>query len=176
MAAKANGKTPIAEPMVEMVDNKEVVVKPWEETRDLINSDQTHWLATVRSDGRPHLVPLGPTYMDGALYITTGQGTQKEKNILENPHCVISTSNGGYDLIFECEAARVTDDATLKPLAKLYNEAGWPATDKDGAFDAPYSAPTTGPAPYNVYRLTIKTAFALGTTLETVNRCTRYRF
>lgn len=43
-------------------------------------------------------------------------------------------------------------------------------------FDAPFSAPTTGPAPYTVYEVTSTVAFAHGTTEATVSKCTRYRF
>ena len=44
------------------------------------------------------------------------------------------------------------------------------------AFDAPFSAPTTGAAPYTVYRVAPTVAFAFGTSEDTVARATRYRF
>lgn len=162
-----------------MVSYEGASVLPWSNVvDDLINdkTDKTYWLSSVRPDGKPHAVPVGVVWMDGAWYLTTGQGTRKEENLVHNPHCVISYSVAAYDLMFECSVSRMTDEARLQGVAALFAEQGWPATAKDGAIDAPYSAPTTGPAPYNVYELQPDVVFALGTTEETVNRCTRFSF
>lgn len=167
-------KNPVAEAMESVM---ETTAKPWAEIDELWSSAEgTHWLATVNPDGRPHVVPVGAVYMDGAMYFTTGQGTRKEKNVMQNPHCVLTISAPGFDLIFEGDAARTTDPAKLERLAEHYRANDWPATAGDGALDAPFSAPTTGPAPYNVYEVIPTAAFALGTTEETVSQCTRYRF
>jgi len=152
---------------------------PWAEAIARLTdavSQGTQWLATVRPDGRPHVVPVGAMWLDGALYFTTGQGTRKEKNLARNAHCVISIASRGLDLVIEGNAARMTDEATLQRLAELYTANGWPATVRDGAFDAPYSAPTTGPAPYDVYEITPTIAYGFGTDDETVNHPTRWRF
>ena len=49
-------------------------------------------------------------------------------------------------------------------------------TVRDGAFDAPYGAPTTGPAPFEVYEVTPATAFGLPTYEEKAFQPTRWRF
>jgi len=54
---------------------------------------------------------------------------------------------------------------------------GWPVTvTADGAFDAPYGAPTAGHPPYRVYELTPTVAYAFGTDNHLGERSTRYRF
>jgi len=164
---------PVAEPML---DSDEATVTPWPEARDRLTHGIGQWLATTRPDGRPHVMPVGVVWLDDRLYFTSGQGTVKGANLEHNSYCVITTRSDDYDLVVEGEAAKLSDEAKLQQLAAIYNAEGWPATVKDGAFDAPFSAPTTGPAPYTVYEVTPKVAFALGTTEETVNRCTRYRF
>jgi hypothetical protein len=78
--------------------------------------------------------------------------------------------------VFEGEAARVSDVEKLERVARAYADQGWPAYVHDGVLDAPYSAPTTGPAPYDVYEVTPTVAFAFGTGEENVNASTRYRF
>jgi len=166
-------KEPLAETMYEAAD---VTVLPWAEARQRLTGGGTHWLATTRPDGRPHVVPVGAVWLDGALYFTTGQGTRKEQNLAHNPQSVITITTPDYDLIVEGAAARMRDEARLQRLAALYVANGWPATVRDGALDAPFSAPTTGPAPYDVYEVTPTRAFALGNTEATVNHCTRYRF
>jgi hypothetical protein len=167
-------KEPTVEPMISSEDASTL---PWAEARERLDGNGTHWLATVRPDARPHLVPVGVVWMAGALYFTTGQGTRKEKNVAHNAHCAIAISAPGFDMVVEGTAARLQDEAQLQQLAEVYRSKGWPVTGvRDGTFEAPFSAPTTGPAPYTVYEVTLNTVFALGTTDETVNQCTRYRF
>jgi nitroimidazol reductase NimA-like FMN-containing flavoprotein (pyridoxamine 5'-phosphate oxidase superfamily) len=169
-------KEPVAEPML---SSEGATVLSWEEARSRLadlGQVATHWLATVRPDGRPHVVPVGATWSNGAVYFTTGQGTRKGKNLESNPHCVISFATRGLDLVVEGRAYTVTDTATLERVAGLYRSGGWPATVRDGALDAPYSAPTTGPAPYDVYKLTPTTVYGFGTSDEMVNHPTRWRF
>jgi hypothetical protein len=168
-----SSREPVAETML---NTEDAAATPWEEVIARLTDESTHWLVTVRPDGRPHVVPVGAVWMDDALFFTTGQGTRKEKNVERNPHCAVSFGSRGYDLVIEGEATRETDDERLQRLAEVYAAQGWPATAGDGALDAPYSAPTTGPAPYNVYRVTPTAAFAFGTEEETVNRATRYSF
>jgi len=151
-------------------------ITPWAEIRDSLADAGTTWLATVRPDGRPHVVPVGALWVDGAYYVTTGQGTVKGDNLAHNPHCVISRSSRAFDLVFEGEAAKVSDVEKLERVARAFAAQGWPAYVHDGVIDAPYSAPTTGPAPYDVYEVAPSRVLAFGTGEEQVNRSTRYRF
>ncbi len=168
-------KEPTAEALPSAVENTTPI--PLADVLGRIEGDRmTHWLTTVRPDGRPHVVPVGAVWHEGALYFTTGQNTRKEQNIAHNAHCAIAFDVPGFDVVVEGHAAKVTDAATLQQVAEVYNADGWPATVGEGAFDAPFSAPTTGPAPYTVYEITPTTGFAFGNIKETVSRCTRYRF
>jgi pyridoxine/pyridoxamine 5'-phosphate oxidase len=121
------------------------------------------WLATVRPDGQPHVTGIGALWVDGVVYFTSGAGTRKSRNIEQNPRCSISVSLPDLDLVVEGTAVRVTDAATLTDLARRYAEGGWPATATDGAITAPYSAPSAGPAPWNLYVLRPTTVFAVAT-------------
>src|SRR6476646_3009003 len=151
-------------------------ITPWAQIRDSLAKAGTTWLSTVRPDGRPHVVPVGALWVDGAYIVTTGQSTVKGNNLDHNPHCVISRSIPGFDLVFEGDASRVTDVEKLERIARAYADQGWPAYVHDGVLDAPFSAATTGPAPYDVYEVPPGVAFAFGTGEETVSRSTRYRF
>jgi Pyridoxamine 5'-phosphate oxidase len=165
------------EPRAEsMLYSSDASVAPWEEISDRWRDSGTSWLATVRPDGRPHVVPVGAVWLDGAMYFTTGQRTRKGQNLVRNSHCVVSSSRTGFDLVVEGPAAKLTDEYRLQRVAEAYNFIGWPVTVRDGAFTAAYSAPTTGPPPYDVYEVTPTVAFAFGTDDSTVNQATRYRF
>ena len=89
---------------------------------------------------------------------------------------MVTFSGGGLDVVVEGEAARVTDEATLRRVAALYVAKGWPISVRDGAFDARSVAPTTGPAPFEVYEVTPATAFGLPTHDEKAFHPTRWRF
>ena len=67
----------------------------------------------------------------------------------------------GLDLVVEGAAAKVTDDATLRRAAAAYNDQGWSPTVQDGAFVAEYSAPSAGPPPWDLYRMTPATVFGV---------------
>jgi hypothetical protein len=166
-------KEPMAELMVEHEGGK---VTPWAQVRELMLKGGTYWLATVRPDGRPHVVPVGPAWVGDDLFFTTGQGTVKGNNLAHNPHCVLTLTTDGYDLVVEGEAAKMTDEQRLHLVAEAYVAQDWPAYVHDGVLDAPFSAPTTGPAPYDVYEMTPTVAFAFGTEEATVYSTTRYRF
>lgn len=166
-------KEPVAEQMLEHEDAK---VTSWANVRELLLKGGTYWLATVRPDGRPHVVPVGPTWAGDVLYFTTGQGTVKGRNLAQNAHCVLTFAGSGFDIVIEGEAAKVSNGERLRLVADAYAAQGWPAYVHDGVLDAPFSAPTTGPAPYDVYEITPTVAFAFGTEEATVYHSTRYRF
>jgi hypothetical protein len=135
---------------------------------------KTYWLATTRPDGRPHIAGVGALWVDDKFYFTSGAGTRKSRNLAKNPNCVISVPLSGLDLVVEGTARIVTDDPTLQRLAKLYAAQGWPASVKDGAFTAEYSAPSAGRPPWNLYVMTPSTAFGVAST-EPFG-ATRWRF
>jgi len=151
---------------------------PWSRAKqqlDALDQFESHFfLATVRPDGRPHLAGIAPLWVDGKFYFVSGPGTRKSQNLAESPDCALSVALPGLDLAFEGTATRVTDEPTLQRLAELYVAQGWPVTVKDGAFTAPYSAPSAGPPPWDLFEFTPKTAF--GVASAEPNGATRWRF
>jgi nitroimidazol reductase NimA-like FMN-containing flavoprotein (pyridoxamine 5'-phosphate oxidase superfamily) len=152
-----NNRTPVDEqPLV----SGEVTATPWAEARARLATperDRTYWLATVRPDGRPHVVPLLGQWLDDAFYFLTGETTRRGKNLAADPRCVMTVSSQtlpALDLVVEGECRKVSDEATLQRVADAYGSTmQWPLTVRDGAVDGP-SAPTAGPSPYAVFKLT----------------------
>ena len=120
----------------------------------------TYWLSTVGPDGAPHVAGVGALWVDGTFYFTSGGGTRKSRNLAGNPKCVISVALPGLDLVVHGRAAKVTDAATLERLAKRYAAQGWPASVRDGAIVAEFSAPSAGPPPWFLY--VVKPTVAIG--------------
>ena len=152
---------------------------PWSRALEKLEKGQpqpsgTTFLATTRPDGRPHLAGVGAVWDEGKVYVVSGPGTRKSRNLAENPHCAVAMSFDGMDLVIEGTIERVTDDATLNRLAKRYADTGWPASVEDGAFTYDYSAPSAGPPPWYLYEMTPTQAF--GVASEEPHGATRWRF
>ena len=136
----------------------------------------TCWLATINGDGSPHLTGVGALWADGAFWFETGGDTRKGRNLARDPRCTLSVATHEFDLVVEGEARRVTDPPTVAAMAARWAAGGWPARvdDSGRALTAEFSAPSAGPPPWFVYRLTAYAATALGTTEP--GGATRWRF
>jgi len=136
----------------------------------------TCWLATINPDGTPHVTGIGALWANGCFWFETGKGTRKGKNLDRDPRCTLSMAAREFDLVVEGAATIVTDQATVADLVARWAAEGWPArVDDTGlALTAEYSAPSAGPPPWHVYRLTPRTATALGTVDP--GGATRWRF
>ena len=128
----------------------------------------TCWLTTVGADGAPHVTGVGALWVDGAFWFETGASTRKARNLARDPRCALSTSTQDFDLVVEGTAAPVTDPHTVADLARRWAAEGWPARpDESGtALTAEFSAPSAGPPPWTVYRITATAMTALATTGE----------
>ena len=132
-------------------------------------------LGTVRPDGHPHAAPVGALWIDGTWYIVAGPGTRKARNLAHNPACTLTARLEGFDVVFAGEAHRVTDSKELEHAAETYRNNGWPAEVEGEAFTAPYTAPSGGPPPWNLYRLECPEAFGV-TTGPPLNGATNWTF
>lgn len=152
---------------------------PWSRPKAALDaispSDMLTWfLGTVSPEGTPHAAGVGVMWFEGDLFFTSGLGTKKARHLAANPSCTISVHLPGIDLVFEGSAERVGDAATLNKVVKVFNAGGWPATVENGAFTAPYSAPSAGPPPWHLWRLRPSTVYAVSG--EEPFGATRWRF
>lgn len=131
-------------------------------------------LSTTRPDGRPHATGIGAIWLDGDLYFTSGPNARKARNLAQQPACVITARMTGIDLMFDGEALRVTDAETLERAAARCREGGWPVEVAGDAFTGPYSAPSAGPPPWNLYRFSFHTV--IGNATAEPHGATRWRF
>jgi PPOX class probable F420-dependent enzyme len=125
----------------------------------------TCWLATIDADGSPHLTGVGALWVDGAFWFETGERSRKGRNLARDPRCTLSVATHEFDLVVEGEARPVRDPATVSAMAERWAAQGWPARvdDSGTALTAEFSAPSAGPPPWLVYRMTLQRATALST-------------
>jgi PPOX class probable F420-dependent enzyme len=66
-----------------------------------LQTEQNLWLATVRPDGSPHLVPIWFVWVTGKIYLCTGADSVKVRNLLQNPHVSIALEDGNHPIVIE---------------------------------------------------------------------------
>ena len=140
------------------------------------HNSRATWLATVNEDGSPHVTAVGALWLEGTFWFQTGAGTRKGRNVARDPRCSVAVSVRDADVVFEGDAARVTEPGALARIAKAWADngsAGQP--DAGGAgITAPFNAPSQGPPPWNVYRIDPRSAIV--TLSAEPGGLTRFRF
>lgn len=137
------------------------VVDALDHIRDIPVADAAshYWIATVRPDGRPHVMGVGLVWDAGTFYLVSGPKTQKSKNLAHDPRCTVSVAAPGIDIVAEGTATIIRDDAELERIAELFSD--WGPQARDGAFWHEFSAPSAGPPPWDVYEITPTTVYAV---------------
>ena len=123
------------------------------------------WLATIDEDGSPHVNGIGALWLDGAFWLETGERSRKGRNLARDPRCTLSLATKEFDLVVEGTAEMVLDPPVVAELAEKWAAEGWPCrVDESGtALTADFSAPSAGPPPWRVFKLTPTSATALQT-------------
>lgn len=93
-------------------------------------------VATVRPNGRPHVVPVLAVWLNEALYFNARESTRNARNIDDNPHCVVAVGDDTFDLVIEGTAAVVNDAETLHRVASSFPSKypWWRPIVRDGVF------------------------------------------
>ncbi len=136
----------------------------------------TCWLVALDPDGRPHVSGVGALWVYGASWFETGERTRKARNLARDSRCSLAVALAGYDLVVEGDAVRVADRTTVATMAERWRSGGWPCeVEKSGStLRAAFSAPSAGPSPWFVYRLSLQAATAVAT--REPGGATRWRF
>ena len=148
-----------------MVDDQ-AGTTPWALARERLANPEpsrTSWLATVRPDGRPHLMPIIAFWIDGAFHFVVGEGTRKGRNLAADGRCVVaigSTTLPSLDVVVEGYAQPLDDEAAVARIAETLRGNNWPLEARGDKVHGP-NAPTAGPPPYSIYRMVPSKAFGL---------------
>jgi hypothetical protein len=93
---------------------------PWNWAEQRLESSHNYWLATVRPDGRPHLMVIWGLWRREVFYFSTGSRSCKTRNLESNAHCVIGTEQAHEAVVVEGLAEKLRDVEQLKELLSLY--------------------------------------------------------
>ena len=94
-------------------------------------------------------MPVIGFWIDDAMHILAGEGSQKARNIAADGRCVIATGSTtlpSLDIVIEGCAEAITDPDVVRHLVEVYGEKNWPLEADGDKVDGP-NAPTAGPPP-----------------------------
>jgi hypothetical protein len=119
----------------------------WSEVERRLARGGWFWLATVRPDGRPHVMPAFAAWSGTSFFVASNSLARKSRNLEAEPRCVISTDTGDLHVIVEGVARHVLDEEGLKRAVEAFQAVySWPTQIQGSQLDADYGAPTSGGA------------------------------
>ena len=105
---------------------------PWSWARERLERATVYWLATVGSDGAPHLIPIWGAWADDHWYVEGGP-VRWQRNLRENPKLAIHVEFGEEVVMVEGPATELVAppaplaDAILAGYAKYKAAANYEA-------------------------------------------------
>ena len=107
----------------------------WADVEARLVAATSYWLATVRPDGRPHVVPRWGVWLDGRFWYDGAPTTVHVRNLSANPACSLNLESGNEVVIVEGQSlpARAPADALGARISEAfakYHDLGYrPAAD-----------------------------------------------
>jgi len=97
----------------------EAALLPWRWAEERLVRAANYWIATTRSDGRPHCRPVWGVWLETMLYFSTG--SLIDANLAASPEITVHLESGDEAVIVEGTGERVTDLEVWRRFAEAYN-------------------------------------------------------
>ncbi len=101
-----------------------------DKARKKLEKERNIWVATVRADGRPHMVPVWFVALSDAIFICTAPNSVKAKNVGANANVALALEDGSHPVICEGQAKNVGQpwpQAVVEAFRKKYD---WDITEE----------------------------------------------
>lgn len=98
-----------------------------------LETERNLWLATVRPDGAPHLVPIWFVWHQNKVYLCTSKNSVKAKNIRANPRVAFALEGGDDPVLIE-GIAKILGSAPGEITAAFKRKFDWDITG-DSTYD-----------------------------------------
>ncbi len=98
-------------------------MRPTATQLDFLTESHLGTLATIRSDGTPHVVAIAFTYLpeDGTVQIITKDGSVKVQNLEKSPRAAVSQVDGRRWLTLEGPAVVHRDPASIAKAVDAFS-------------------------------------------------------
>ena len=93
---------------------------PWSWATERLNRARNYWIATTRSDGKPHSRPVWGVWLDDAFYFSTG--SLAASNLVTRPAITVHLESGSEVVIIEGVTETVNDATLVEQVVSLYNQ------------------------------------------------------
>lgn len=95
---------------------------PWSWAVERLKRSHDYWVATIRPDGGPHVMPVWGVWMDDALWFSSSRASRKARNLATNPRCAVTTDNPFEPVVIEGTAVLNKDASAISRFVAATNE------------------------------------------------------
>lgn len=110
------------------------MILPPPATAARLETEQNIWLASMRSAGRPHLVPLWFVWAGGRIYLCVAGSSVKVRNITANPAVSLALESGSAPVVVEGEASLLARPWPEEAVEGFQRKYDWTITT-DAEYD-----------------------------------------
>ena len=95
---------------------------PWTWAVERLTASHDYWVATVRPNDAPSVMPVWGTWMESAVWFSSSPGSRRARNLTANPRCTVTTDDAADPVVVEGTAERVTDPEAVEAYTAVTNE------------------------------------------------------
>ncbi len=99
--------------------------EPTQRTLERLGHERNVWMASVRRDGRPHLVPVWFVWHEACFFIGMKPNSVKAKNLRGTPLVSLSLENGDDVVICEGKVAVYDGEISADIAQKFKQKYDW---------------------------------------------------
>ena len=92
----------------------------WDKVNEWMDLSKNYWIATTKSDGKPHTRPIWGIWHNNLFYFGGGQKTSNVKNLLRDSRITVHTERADNVVIIEGKAEQFEDEEMHKILGIKY--------------------------------------------------------
>ena len=96
-------------------------ILPWSWAVEQLEAARNYWISSTRPDGRPHAAPVWGLWLDDVLWFSTGETSQKARNLAQSSSVVVHLESGDDTVILEGVAEREDEPETFERVASAYD-------------------------------------------------------
>jgi PPOX class probable F420-dependent enzyme len=94
---------------------------PWAEAERRLTVSHDYWCATVRPDGRPHVMPVWGVWVGGRVWFSSGLRSRKARDLAADPRCTLTTDDAQNPVVVDGVAEQVVEPARIAAFLDAVN-------------------------------------------------------
>jgi hypothetical protein len=94
---------------------------PWSWAVDRLTAAHDYWVATVRADGQPSVMPVWGAWLESSVWFSSSPGSRRARNIGLNGRCTVTTDDPANPVAVEGVAERIVDPEAVEAYTAVTN-------------------------------------------------------